>query len=99
MELTITVTIDDGLVKGCADAAARALFKAPDGWRDQGAPGYRLIAQQVEAAVSEIDVADLARETARRLAKGIVEDVVREQLKRLAKETVKSAKEDGSLLL
>lgn len=98
MKITVEINIDDDLLQASADTAARALFRAPDSYTRTAAPGYARIAEQVETAVMSLDFSELARETASKFAKGIIEDVTKETIKRIAKEVVKAEKEAGTLL-
>ena len=98
MQIAVTINIDDDLIQTSADTAARALFRAPDAYSRPTAPGYIRISQQVEAAVMQLDFSDIARETAAKFAKGIIEEVTKEAIKRMAKEAIKAEKEAGTLL-
>lgn len=99
MKITVEINIDDDLIQAAADSSARSLFRLPKYGDRTTAPGYARILEQVEDVVRGMDYATVARETAAKFAKGIIEDVTKEQIKRMAKEVVKIERDAGTLLL
>lgn len=97
MEVTITIDLDDKMMKSVAESAANALFKPTDRYSTPPV-GYRMMLEEVEKAARNLDLASMARDAASKFAKGIIEEATREMLRKIAKEIVKAEKEAGSLL-
>lgn len=96
MEITVTLNIDDNLLKANMTAAANAMFKPHD--RYSAPPdGYVYVLKAVSDAIAEMDLRDLAREATAKYARGIVEDVTKETLRKMAREAIREERASGTL--
>lgn len=99
MYLTLKIEISEDQIQALAQQACNQYLKVPDAWRgDSGGSGYTMIKRQVEEALAGMDFSEIAKATAARSARGIVEDVTRETIKKMARDAIKVIKEEGSLL-
>jgi hypothetical protein len=92
VKFQIEVEIDDAAIRSAASKGASELF-APPGYSSghrEGGVGYRAVMAQVEQAVASVDVRDIAKHEAARIAREIVAEQVRSALKKMARDEVRA---------